>query len=296
MVVISVLYLAKPYIKKQIFKWFLLCLVNAFAKLLSLVRVSRVRHIQERDRGGILFCILVRSRVLYCFPDAQLSALLRKVSRRSDIKAKWVEKWRESYNKSVTSVWGSSPICGQYGIKKEEGKGDTARCRAAAYLRFTKEAGQVSWDHIRTPGMHSVLQVFYNDLWLPNACRRVKRSGHSSASWTSEGAHMGKGGVREAEVLHFQAKVRQEFWMLERAPELSLLAAPIWVLSHHMVITEKDTGLSCNHDKPKASSHTMVKHPAHCLWLVSQVQCSCLTWGSDSSLHLNARHLVKASS
>lgn len=61
--------------------------------------------------------------------------------------------------------------------------------------------------------MYSVLQVFYKDLWLPNACRRVKWLGCSSASRSSEGAHVGKQGVREAEVLHFRAKGK-----LDRSP------------------------------------------------------------------------------
>lgn len=76
---------------------------------------------------------------------------------------------------------------------------------------------------------------------------------------------MGKQEIREPEVLHLQAKVRQEFGTLERAPELSLPAAHIWDLSHHVLITEKNIGPSGNHDMPKASSHTVVKHPAHCL-------------------------------
>lgn len=54
-----------------------------------------------------------------------------------------------------------------------------------------------------------------------------------------------------------------------------------------MVTTEKGIGPRCNYDTPKASSHTMVKHPAPGSWLVSEEQCSCLTWGSDDSLHLN---------
>lgn len=58
--------------------------------------------------------------------------------------------------------------------------------------------------------MYSVLQVFYKDLWLPNACRRVKQLGHSSASWSSEGGHVGKQGVGEAEALHFGAKGKLE--------------------------------------------------------------------------------------
>lgn len=61
--------------------------------------------------------------------------------------------------------------------------------------------------------MYSVLQVFYNDLWLSNACGRVNRSGHSSTSWRSEGAHVGKQGAREAGALHFQTKGK-----LDRSP------------------------------------------------------------------------------
>lgn len=56
--------------------------------------------------------------------------------------------------------------------------------------------------------MFSVLEVFYKDLWLQNACRKVKWSGHSSASCSSTcvGAHVGKQEVGEAEALHFQPK------------------------------------------------------------------------------------------
>lgn len=40
--------------------------------------------------------------------------------------------------------------------------------------------------------MCSVVEVFYKDLWLSDASRRVKWSGHSS--WSSKGAQEGKKG------------------------------------------------------------------------------------------------------
>lgn len=43
--------------------------------------------------------------------------------------------------------------------------------------------------------MCSVVQVFYKDLCLPDASRRVKWSGNSSASWNSKGAHGSKMGL-----------------------------------------------------------------------------------------------------
>lgn len=52
--------------------------------------------------------------------------------------------------------------------------------------------------------MCSVVQVFYKDLWLPDASRRVKWSGHSSASWSSKGAREGKKGL--GNLKHFQAE------------------------------------------------------------------------------------------
>lgn len=90
--------------------------------------------------------------------------------------------------------------------RKDEGKWDKENCKPAAYLRFTKEAGQVSQKHIGSPGMYSALQVFYKDLWLPNACRRVKWLGHSSASWSSDGTHVGKQGVGRLKRCIFELK------------------------------------------------------------------------------------------
>lgn len=61
-------------------------------------------------------------------------------------------------------------------------------------------------------------------------------------------------------------EARWESQSPHRAPDLDLLAGPIWVLSHQVMLAQKGIIPSCNLDIHMSSSHTVPKHAAPCLW------------------------------
>lgn len=124
--------------------------------------------------------------------------------------------------------------------------------------------------------MFSVVQVFYKDLWLPEARRRVKQSGHSSASWSSKEAQVGKKGL--GSLKHFQAKEKTRV-----ADPTKGTTADASDRTHLSSLTppgepRKGHWSKLNHYTLNTLPHTMVKHPAPCSW-----RWLCVRWNPAAS-------------